>query len=65
MANKASEPMQFFAKDELSTLFHELYPVAGKLVDVCSVKGAVAGDGLSANVLVCFRTVMISETRQY
>jgi len=56
MANKASEPMQFFARDELSTLFHELYPVAGKLVDGCSVKGAEVGDGLSGNVLVCFRT---------
>ena len=62
---KHQNQCNFFAKDELSTLFHELYPVAGKLVDVCSVKGAVAGDGLSANVLVCFRTVMISEARQY
>jgi hypothetical protein len=31
-------------------------PVAGKLVDGCSVKGAVVGDGLSGNVLACFRT---------
>jgi hypothetical protein len=65
MANEASEPMQFFARDELSTLFHELYPVAGKLVDGCSVKGAVVGDGLSGNVLACFRTVMISEARRH
>ena len=65
MANIESESMQFFARDELSTLFHELYPVAGKLVDGCSVKGAEVGEGLSGNVLVCFRTVMISEARQY
>jgi len=46
-------------------MFYEFYLVAGKLVDGCSVAGAVAGDGLSGNVLVCFRTIMISKARQH
>jgi len=50
---------------EASASKQVLMPVAGKLVDGCSVKGAEVGDGLSGNVLVCFRTVMISEARQY
>jgi hypothetical protein len=45
-------------------MFYEFYLVAGKLLDCCSVvAGAVAGDGLSGNVLVCFRTsIMISKS---
>jgi len=44
-------------------MFYEFYLVAGKLVDGCSVAGAVAGDGLSGNMLVCFRTIMISKAQ--
>jgi len=35
------------------------------LVDGCSVEEAVAADGLSGNVLVCFRTTKISKARQH
>jgi hypothetical protein len=46
-------------------MFYEFCLVAGKLVDGCSVEEAVAGDGLSGNVLLCFRTIMISKVRQH
>jgi hypothetical protein len=46
-------------------MHYELYPVRSELVDGCSDTGAVVGDGLSGNVLVCFRTAMISEARQH
>jgi hypothetical protein len=63
MERKALKKCNSLQEINYQLMVYEFYPVAGKIVDACSVTGAVVGDGLSGNVLVCFRTVMISEAR--